>query len=224
MYSGGGATPWGSWISCEESNGGKIWQVDPLGKKPPRLTALGTLGKYGKFCITLKRYSVPCSHSLYCMRFSYSSFCRCIPESFAFDRRTRPPTFYVTRDDDNGVLTRFIPNAKGLACYDKTKNYDRWCTLEHGTLDYLVISGGPKGTFRWTTNKDEASENAKQYFPGSEGIDAVKGRVYFVSKEKQRLVILDLKRLKYTYSSTKSGAFDTQPDQIERLTSGTQDM
>lgn len=28
---GGGATPWGSWLSCEEIDRGRIWECDPLG-------------------------------------------------------------------------------------------------------------------------------------------------------------------------------------------------
>ena len=27
----GGATPWGTWLSCEEWDGGKVWECDPLG-------------------------------------------------------------------------------------------------------------------------------------------------------------------------------------------------
>lgn len=29
----GGATPWGSWLSCEEIDQGKVWECDPLGIK-----------------------------------------------------------------------------------------------------------------------------------------------------------------------------------------------
>ena len=28
----GGATPWGTWLSCEEWDGGKVWECDPLGQ------------------------------------------------------------------------------------------------------------------------------------------------------------------------------------------------
>ncbi len=30
----GGATPWGTWLSCEEIPAGKVWECDPLGKEP----------------------------------------------------------------------------------------------------------------------------------------------------------------------------------------------
>ena len=30
----GGATPWGTWLSCEEWPGGRVWECDPIGVKP----------------------------------------------------------------------------------------------------------------------------------------------------------------------------------------------
>lgn len=38
----GGVTPWGTWLSCEEYEQGRVWECDPAGKKPARvLDALG---------------------------------------------------------------------------------------------------------------------------------------------------------------------------------------
>ena len=38
----GGATPWNTWLSCEEHNKGIIWECDPFGNEPPvQLPALG---------------------------------------------------------------------------------------------------------------------------------------------------------------------------------------
>ena len=185
---GGGATPWNSWISCEETKSddyiGKIYQVDPSGTRPHEVTAMGGLGWY---------------------------------ESFTYDNSTSVPTFYVTRDTPYGALTRFTPNATGMACYNQVDDYDRWCTLNNGDIDYLVISGGPSGTFNWTTNETAARNSANTYYPSTEGIDAADGKVFFVSKTLKRLVILDLAQMTYTYSSTESGAFDQQPDQVGRL-------
>jgi hypothetical protein len=31
----GGHTPWGTWLSCEEVLGGRVWEVDPLGTRAP---------------------------------------------------------------------------------------------------------------------------------------------------------------------------------------------
>jgi secreted PhoX family phosphatase len=30
---GGGATPWGTWLSCEEVEKGRVWECDPLGRR-----------------------------------------------------------------------------------------------------------------------------------------------------------------------------------------------
>jgi hypothetical protein len=32
----GGATPWGTWLSCEEIPAGQVWECDPLGEEPGR--------------------------------------------------------------------------------------------------------------------------------------------------------------------------------------------
>ena len=29
----GGRTPWGTWLSCEEHDGGQVWEADPLGRR-----------------------------------------------------------------------------------------------------------------------------------------------------------------------------------------------
>lgn len=186
---GGGKSPWSSWITCEETK-----TEDYLGKvyqvdpTGERPHELTAFGELGMY------------------------------ESFAFDDSTDVPTFYVTRDDPFGVLTRFTPNAAGMECYNKPNDYDRWCTLNHGDIDYLVLSGpGDTGTFAWTTNETDARISANAYYPNSEGIDAADGKVFFVSKEFKRLVILDLAHQTYTYSSTASGAFENQPDQVGRL-------
>jgi secreted PhoX family phosphatase len=33
----GGATPWGTWLSCEEWDGGKVWECDPAGLRPAQV-------------------------------------------------------------------------------------------------------------------------------------------------------------------------------------------
>jgi uncharacterized protein len=39
----GGATPWGTWLSCEEIPGGHVWECDPTGREPAvQRPALGT--------------------------------------------------------------------------------------------------------------------------------------------------------------------------------------
>ena len=40
----GGATPWQTWLSCEETKRGRVWECDPFGKEPPIIHE--TLGRF----------------------------------------------------------------------------------------------------------------------------------------------------------------------------------
>ena len=33
----GGATPWGTWLSCEEVGDGRVWECDPTGRRPAKV-------------------------------------------------------------------------------------------------------------------------------------------------------------------------------------------
>lgn len=177
---GGGATPWGAWISCEETEGGNAWQVDPTGERRPGIITLGSDG--GEF------------------------------ESFAYDLHSKDaPQFFLTEDTDDGPLQRWVP--------DDPNWDDPWNILYgKGTTTYLLldISTYPN-TFRWTSDKREAAENAARRYPNAEGIDCVGSTVYFVSKEKKRMYVLDLNTGTFTSRSTRSGAFDGGPDQVVKV-------
>jgi len=80
----GGRTPWNTWVSCEEADGGQCWQVDPTGRIDPEPTVLG--GADGGFFEA----------------FAYD------------DRNPDAPVFYVTEDVPNGALRRFRPDDSEL--------------------------------------------------------------------------------------------------------------
>jgi len=51
---GGGKTPWGAWISCEENDEGRCWQVDPTGGREAGPITLGSdRGRFESFAYDL---------------------------------------------------------------------------------------------------------------------------------------------------------------------------
>jgi len=139
---GGGKTSWGSWVSCEERSGyttrdGGVttcWQTDPSDTITSRRTQL--VDGDEKYESTVE-----------------------VPNMIGGTY----PVFVTTVDSGTGTVQRFTPNAAGKACFDKTSNADKWCTIENGTRDYLLLSSTDcpgTGTFSWTTNKGAAATNA----------------------------------------------------------------
>jgi len=172
---GGGGTPWGSWVTCEENGSiGMVHQTDPSGVRPQEVTqVVDTGGNY---------------------------------ESFAYwIDGTGFPFFYTTNDSVDGPLVRFTPDAAGMACYNSE---NKWCTLNSGSHDFLQLRSD--GTFSWGA-KGSANPNV---YPYAEGIDVRGDKLYFVSKTTKKLFILDLVAGTYEWSSTVSGAFNNQPDQL----------
>lgn len=84
-------------------------------------------------------------------------------------------------------------------------------------MTYLTINP-KKGIFGWTKDMTRGKRSAKKHFPNCEGIDRKENYLYFVCKARQELFILNLDDRTYVKSSTKSGKFNGQPDQIVRVT------
>lgn len=128
-------------------------------------------------------------------------------ESVAVDNRDpMRPVFFTTEDDEEGALRRFVADGSG------------WDALHSNPLEYnyLNILGG--NTFEWTDDLDVGRASAKKYFPNTEGIQVHEGKVYFMAKKLQRLLILDLETRTYTTEGTGKkfygeGSFGDQPDQ-----------
>lgn len=80
----GGATPWNTWVSCEECPGGQCWQVDPTGQRTSMRTSLGESS--GGF---------------------FEAFAFAWVEN---DDGAVRPVFFVTEDTKQGALRRFRPD------------------------------------------------------------------------------------------------------------------
>jgi hypothetical protein len=137
-------------------------------------------------------------------------------ESFAYDiRDTTHPRFFVTEDEDRGPLRRFSPSSVDWN--------DPWSMLHtDGTLEYLILEPYNStshliGSFRWTTDKEQAKNNSELYYRNTEGIDVYNNQLFVISKIQKELFILDLDGMTYQAHSTLYGLFDGQPDQMKRL-------
>jgi len=135
-------------------------------------------------------------------------------ESFAYDDQDPDveARFFTTEDSGNGALVRYTPSA---AAFNTGNAYDI-LTSDGGTHDYLVLNAD--GTFDWSSDESAGASSASTYFPNAEGIDVINRQLFFVSKVDKELFELDLAAKTWTSSSTVSGAFNNQPDQIARIT------
>mmetsp|Transcript_21378 Transcript_21378/g.32302 ORF Transcript_21378/g.32302 Transcript_21378/m.32302 type:complete len:357 (-) Transcript_21378:518-1588(-) len=193
---GGGRTPWGTWLTSEESADGSVYEVDPNESS-------------NDFC---RVPIVPGAGGNY--------------ESNAYwgapDNKYH---FYTTEDAGSGYrLTRFIPNDSIETMLAKPRKLDRLCGAS-GNLSYLRLicnsgcsSSTPSGTYSWSTSRNPASGD--QPYPNAEGIDVKGNELYFVTKGQRRLYIVDL--LSNTWTSTGTIQSDSgntfSPDQVARIT------
>ena len=137
-------------------------------------------------------------------------------ESVAFDSRDMLNIKgFVTTDLNDGALHRFSPNEIALERAHREGDYSDVLHID-GKLDYLQFM--PEiNKFQWTKSKKLGQQSAATFFPNAEGIDIHNGFLYFVSKTNKELFTLNLDTFDYSSSSTESGTFNGQPDQIIRL-------
>jgi hypothetical protein len=117
------------------------------------------------------------------------------------------PIFFLTEDHASGALRRFIADGNG------------WDSLHvGGTITFLYFYGD--GNFDWTADEGLGRQSAAQYYPETEGISYHDGQLYFVTKTRKTLFILDLTNMTYKQETVGGdllsgrGSFNSQPDQI----------
>ena len=127
-------------------------------------------------------------------------------ESFAYDVRNKDkPHFFATEDHNKGTVRRFTPREPDWV-------NDPWTMLHgDGTTDYLMISPNATnngGTFQWTNDREAARNNAREFYPQTEGIDVYQNEMYFVCKNIRQIFVLDLDHGTYWNATTVNGMFD----------------
>jgi hypothetical protein len=142
-------------------------------------------------------------------------------ESFAYDiRDVDRPHFYATEDHHKGTVRRFTP--------DNPDWRYPWDMLHSdGIVDYLMIfpnAANTGGTFIWSNDKDAAKDNARSFYPQTEGIDVYVSQMFFVCKGIRQLFILNLDDGTYSNRTTVSGLFDGSPDTLRRILGDTSDL
>jgi hypothetical protein len=154
-------------------------------------------------------------------------------ESAAYDNRDpQNPRFFITVDETAGPLVRFTPDPDAV---QDAVNTGVYTNLLHGNtanvqFEYFkvtsIIDGSGEGTYVWTTSLDEGRASGAEYHVQGEGIDIRDGELFYTTKSSRYLFIINLDNGTFKRTSTDSGAFDHQPDQVARVldfTDGTTD-
>ncbi|GAX24222.1 hypothetical protein FisN_4Lh316 [Fistulifera solaris] len=134
-------------------------------------------------------------------------------ESFAYDDQDPDVSarFYITEDWSYGALVRYTP---APAAFLTGNNYDILNTAG-GTYEFLVLHAN--GTYSWSPSRSVGETSAETYYPNTEGIDIFNRQMFFTSKATKTLVQVDLAGNTYSITSTLSGQFDMEPDQLGRI-------
>jgi len=218
LNNGGGKTPWNTWITCE------LWscrQVDPMageGTKSSITTTETATTETTTDAIPLLGIHKELSSFAYyntsrtgTTSSSTSTVTTTIQNTTATMRSSTTnaagyPWFFISRDNKDGALTRFILNEDGQRCYDSE---DKWCTLQYMNPDYLVLNPtddtfeSDDGTFEWSMNLTAASISAFQSFQNANylSVDNNDGVLYMISKPLGKVICLYLETGLYKVQS-----------------------
>jgi uncharacterized protein len=206
----GGRTPWGSWISCEETTLGQTIRTRPDGRK------VGGFKKPHGYC-----FEVPAGANSAVAPVPLKAMGRFVHEAVAVDRKTG--VVYLTEDYNPGGFYRFLPNRKGrLAEGGKLQiltvkgkaNYDtrvghspratmtaNWVTIENpdppeADVDPLAVfkQGQAKGAAAFARLEGcYADEKGRIYFTSTSGGGAKAGQVWLyepTASNEGRLILL----------------------------------
>ncbi|KAL7547523.1 hypothetical protein ACHAWF_012738 [Thalassiosira exigua] len=121
------------------------------------------------------------------------------------DRDPSNLKFFTTEDHERGALRRY-----------ETGDYGWGALHGGGTTTFLNVLDDEN--YEWTTDEELARDSAEKYYPKTEGVQVHEGKLYFMSKEDESLIVLDLEDMTYETEATGKkmygeGDFGDQPDQ-----------
>lgn len=206
----GGATPWGSWISCEETTLGQTVRTAANGVKT------GGFKKPHGYC-----FEVPAAANGAVNPLPLKAMGRFVHEAISVDKKSG--IVYLTEDNNPGGFYRFLPNRKGrlaeggklqvLSVKDKS-NYDTRTAQKKGaafTVNWVTIDNpdpaeadvDPSAVFKQGRAKGAAmfarlegcfaGENGKIFFDSTSGGGAKGGQIWQyepISNDEGRLTLL----------------------------------
>lgn len=107
----GGATPWSTWLSCEETATGRVWETDPLGVKPA--VARAAMGVFAHEAVAVD----PRRKQLYLTEdVGDGRFYRFTPARYPDLSAGRLDVLVMTSDEDSGKVTWApVPDPSGTA-------------------------------------------------------------------------------------------------------------
>lgn len=198
----GGATPWNTWVSCEEISSGRIWEMHPFGDPV-----------FGG-----KVWHLTAMHAGFADRF----------EGVAFDNRVpHRPVAYITIDSKDGELRRFEPDQDAVQSYIENGIYSDILS-QPGKTTYLVLvpnGTGLSGTYYWTNDRQAAATSADLHYNNCEGIEIdPTGTLFFTCKLNRELFALHLDHNTYTKSFTTTSDLIGTPDQLRLCALGDRQM
>jgi hypothetical protein len=231
---GVGKTYWNTLITCEEWDQGRVWEVDPWGNQPGRMTTMVAQGRAYESAAYDNR---DVNHPVFYIT---------TDESNGPLVRYTPDPAVVAAARSSGDYSQVLHSPGGRYAYFVVTTVN-------------TQNGDTTGTYKWTTDVNEGNASASAHHRHGEGIDIRNGQLYYTAKAQKYLFIIDLDSNRCTFvvklkqydddscsrcfalfrrltsfsllfllycycpillvsrSSTASGAFDSNPDQIARV-------
>lgn len=167
---GVGKTPWDTLITCEEKPDGRVWEVDPWGEEPGRMTRMVAQGRSYESSAFDNRDKY---HPIFFI---------------TTDELKGPLVKYTPNPTVVAVAVATGDYSNVLHSPGGTYEYFKVTSIAQNA----VAGGAAIGTYAWTTDVNQGNDSASVHHKNGEGIDVRDGLLYYTTKEQRYLYIIDL--------------------------------